>query len=703
MIKVPGFTVSHLLGRGTYGLVYMGKKFGSCKLVAIKCMMKSRLGKQAQDNLVSEISILKTLEHPHIVCMLDFTWDASYVYIIMEFCGGGDLGRFLKQKRKLDELLVQHFLQQLALALQYLKSKNIIHMDLKPQNILLTSFNNPTLKLADFGFAKCIEGTAHMNEVRGTLLYMAPEIYCEGVYHPSCDLWSVGIILYECLFGAPPYGNANIQQLKEILVKDDPIEVPQTNEISKPCAALIRDLLKRKPSERLTHEQFFSHPFIDLDHIPSAQSMDKANEYLERAPKLESLGKLCEAYDCYLEGLNHLVAACNYEQSRFRKAEIRNLMKNYLIKAESLKSELCLITEMNKVSPSSTSKSHRISCSNNSKDNLPDPITPVKCYRVSQQQQQQLQPKETVNSKKTSSSDLRTDIKRNSPAELKATMYYPTPSQTNEITYYLRDQLTINSIDEINDCLSSDKASVITRVKQWFTRQNYKDEKMYESERNKGRVPTGLLVDVNPVKSAQLSSASVNSHSLKHHSSVSPPPLNQNSSSSGSDTLVDRQTNESLVNSQSDNNTALPSVNSIPTDLAKSQNSQSAEFGVKVNSVKIEDDLIQIFGRNQLLELADNCNKDVIKFLNRFYRLISERRHKEALLYFENEFATCLKAVKSDSNPKNRSILYEELKFSMDEAEKIKANLDSAAETEGFEVGEEALDDDQEQDRCSFM
>ncbi|CAH8853573.1 unnamed protein product [Trichobilharzia szidati] len=585
MIKVPGFTVSHLLGRGTYGLVYMGKKFGSCKLVAIKCMMKSRLGKQAQDNLVSEISILKTLEHPHIVCMLDFTWDASYVYIIMEFCGGGDLGRFLKQKRKLDELLVQHFLQQLALALQYLKSKNIIHMDLKPQNILLTSFNNPTLKLADFGFAKCIEGTAHMNEVRGTLLYMAPEIYCEGVYHPSCDLWSVGIILYECLFGAPPYGNANIQQLKEILVKDDPIEVPQTNEISKPCAALIRDLLKRKPSERLTHEQFFSHPFIDLDHIPSAQSMDKANEYLERAPKLESLGKLCEAYDCYLEGLNHLVAACNYEQSRFRKAEIRNLMKNYLIKAESLKSELCLITEMNKVSPSSTSKSHRISCSNNSKDNLPDPITPVKCYRVSQQQQQQLQPKETVNSKKTSSSDLRTDIKRNSPAELKATMYYPTPSQTNEITYYLRDQLTINSIDEINDCLSSDKASVITRVKQWFTRQNYKDEKMYESERNK----------------------------------------------------------------------------------------------------------------------ADNCNKDVIKFLNRFYRLISERRHKEALLYFENEFATCLKAVKSDSNPKNRSILYEELKFSMDEAEKIKANLDSAAETEGFEVGEEALDDDQEQDRCSFM
>ncbi|VDQ04312.1 unnamed protein product [Trichobilharzia regenti] len=151
-------------------------------------------------------------------------------------------------------------------------------------------------------------------------------------------------------------------------------------------------------------------------------------------------------------------------------------MKNYLIKAESLKSELCLITEMNKVSPSSTSKSRRIN-GNNSKDNLPDPITPVKCYRVCQQQQQQLQ-----QPKKTSSPDLKTDIKRKSPAELKAispsSMYYPTASQTNEINYYLREQLTINSISEINDCLSSDKASVITRVKQWFTRQNYKDEKV---------------------------------------------------------------------------------------------------------------------------------------------------------------------------------------------------------------------------------
>ncbi|VDQ12224.1 unnamed protein product [Trichobilharzia regenti] len=115
-LHLEGLYHLHILSQRDYSLM------GSCKLVAIKCMMKSRLGKQAQDNLVSEISILKTLEHPHIVCMLDFTWDASYVYIIMEFCGGGDLGRFLKQKRKLDELLVQHFLQQLGKSVSIVKS-----------------------------------------------------------------------------------------------------------------------------------------------------------------------------------------------------------------------------------------------------------------------------------------------------------------------------------------------------------------------------------------------------------------------------------------------------------------------------------------------------------------------------------------------------------------------------------------------------
>ncbi|CAH8574649.1 unnamed protein product [Schistosoma margrebowiei] len=452
MIKVPGFVISQLLGRGTYGQVYMGRKSGSSKLVAIKCIMKLKLSNQARDNLVSEISILKALEHPHIVRMLDFTWDASFVYIIMEFCGGGDLSRFLRLKKRLDELLVQRFLQQLALALQYLKSKNIVHMDLKPQNILLTSINNPSLKLADFGFAQCIKETAKKNEVRGTLLYMAPEIFCDGFYHPSCDLWSIGIILYECLFGTTPYGQITIEQLKEKLVAmDEQIKLPSPNEISKPCAALIHGLLRRNPSERLNHEQFFSHPFIDLDHAPSAQSLDKAAEYLKRAPQLESLGKLCEAYDCYLEGLNHLMAAYNYEPSRFKKSQIRNLMKDHLLKTESLKLELCLLSHTDVTSSSSPQLEPKTL--NSQAVNLPDPIVPVKCYDVSRQ------PKKNADSSKKGLFHYLPKEKDDHQSSLKSKS-----SPTSE-TYQPQD---------------SDKAGILTRIKHWFSRQNDKTENPYE-------------------------------------------------------------------------------------------------------------------------------------------------------------------------------------------------------------------------------
>ncbi|CAH8560052.1 unnamed protein product [Schistosoma intercalatum] len=422
-----------------------------------------KLSNQARDNLVSEISILKALEHPHIVRMLDFTWDASFVYIIMEFCGGGDLSRYLRLKRRLDELLVQRFLQQLALALQYLKSKNIVHMDLKPQNILLTSINNPSLKLADFGFAQCIKETAKKNEVRGTLLYMAPEIFCEGFYHPSCDLWSIGIILYECLFGTTPYGQITIEKLKEKLVAvDEQIKLPSTNEISKPCAALIHGLLKRNPSERLKHEQFFSHPFIDLDHAPSAQSLDKAAEYLKRAPQLQSLGKLCEAYDCYLEGLNHLMAAYNYEPSRFKKSQIRNLMKDHLLKTESLKLELCLLSHTDVTSSSLPQLEPKTL--NSQAVNLPDPIVPVKCYDVSRQ------PKKNADSSKKG-------LFHYLPKET----YQPQDSGTSgNFTYFRGDCLSTDSVEQINVCLSSDKAGVLTRIKHWFSRQNDKTENPYE-------------------------------------------------------------------------------------------------------------------------------------------------------------------------------------------------------------------------------
>ena len=125
--------------------------------VAIKVISKSQLSRTGRDNLVTEIGILKKLKHKFIVDLVDFHWDDKYIYIVMEYCGGGDLSSVIKQKKCLPELACKRFLQQLASALQFLRRHNVSHMDLKPSNLLIKGNNPPILKVADFGFAQHLE------------------------------------------------------------------------------------------------------------------------------------------------------------------------------------------------------------------------------------------------------------------------------------------------------------------------------------------------------------------------------------------------------------------------------------------------------------------------------------------------------------------------------------------------------------------
>ncbi len=208
-----GYALGELLGSGSYGSVFKARKTsGHRDVVAVKRVDKTKLSKSESDNLVNEIALLKRLKHDHIVQMVDFSWDAANIYIVMEFCAGGDLSKFIKARTRLDERVCLAFLRQLALALRYLRSENVAHLDLKPSNILLMT--PPTrLKLADFGFAQKLEMGEERNSVRGSPLYMAPEMINDRSYTAKADLWSVGVILYECLFGKAPYKSANVQEL----------------------------------------------------------------------------------------------------------------------------------------------------------------------------------------------------------------------------------------------------------------------------------------------------------------------------------------------------------------------------------------------------------------------------------------------------------------------------------------------------------
>lgn len=206
----------------------------------------------------------------------------------------------------LNEVVVRHFLKQLASALHFLRSKNLIHRDVKPQNLLLSpspvSYGKgaakvepykgsedsspplagveslPVLKIADFGFARCLPSTSLAETLCGSPLYMAPEILRYEKYDATADLWSVGTVLYEMVVAKPPFRAANhVDLLRRIEQGGDKIRFPEGAEVSDSMKVLIRKLLKRNPVERMNFKDFFGSDIIQRD-IPGLVGEDREAE-----------------------------------------------------------------------------------------------------------------------------------------------------------------------------------------------------------------------------------------------------------------------------------------------------------------------------------------------------------------------------------------------------------------------------------------
>ena len=264
--SVGQYIVTKRLGHGSFATVWRGYHRVTNAPVAIKSISRSKLSGHVKhaDNLQSEISILQQLQSPHIVQLLDLQSSERHIYLIMEFCAGGDLSHFLRQHKALPLPLVQHWARHLMLGLQLLHERQLIHRDLKPQNLLLDQAAHPlqsTLKLADFGFARELEGEDLAATLCGSPLYMAPEILRYQPYDGKADLWSVGAIVYEMVVGRPPYTGQNHIQLLQRIDREE-VHFPSTLQISAECVDFIVRLLKRKPEERMSFDDFFAHPFV---------------------------------------------------------------------------------------------------------------------------------------------------------------------------------------------------------------------------------------------------------------------------------------------------------------------------------------------------------------------------------------------------------------------------------------------------------
>ncbi|KAK3151157.1 hypothetical protein QOZ80_3AG0242460 [Eleusine coracana subsp. coracana] len=256
------------IGSGAYSQVWLGRHVVQDTEVAVKEIAMERLSSKLRESLLSEVDILRRISHPNIIALHDSMKDHGKIYLILEYCRGGDLHAYLQRRRRVPEAVAKHFIRQLASGLQMLRENNVVHRDLKPQNILLVENNeNSLLKIADFGFAKFLQPSTLAETLCGSPLYMAPEVMQAQKYDAKADLWSVGVILYQLVTGYPPFnGDNQIQLLKNILSSCD-IRFPSDCELSHGCIDLCRKLLQLNSVERLTVEEFVNHPFLS-EHAP---------------------------------------------------------------------------------------------------------------------------------------------------------------------------------------------------------------------------------------------------------------------------------------------------------------------------------------------------------------------------------------------------------------------------------------------------
>lgn len=238
------FDIGKPLGKGKFGNVYLAREKQSKYVVALKVLFKKQLHDHGVEHqLRREIEIQSHLRHPNILRLYGYFYDATRVYLILEFAAKGELYGYLKQSVRFPEDRSAFYVEQLTHALVYCHRKHVIHRDIKPENLLLDHRGN--LKIADFGWS------VHAPSLRrktlcGTLDYLPPEMV-EGLPHDAnVDVWSLGVLAYEFLVGNPPFEAQSHTDTYKRIAKVD-LKFPSH------VSASARDLISKVCYVQLSH------------------------------------------------------------------------------------------------------------------------------------------------------------------------------------------------------------------------------------------------------------------------------------------------------------------------------------------------------------------------------------------------------------------------------------------------------------------
>ena len=260
------YNIKEKIGKGKFGLVKYGIQKETNRPVAIKIMAKKNMKKQDLELAKTEIDILKICKHPNIIKLYDTFDNSDYIYIVMEYCSGGDLFSYIEKRNyKLNESKAAEIIHKLSMAVYYLHSYGIIHRDLKPENILMTDESeNADIRLLDFGLSKIIGPNEKCLEPFGTLSFVAPEVLKGKPYDKTVDLWSIGIIAYLLLCGFLPFDDEHSEREIARQTIQDPVPYPNNiwDKLSNEAKEFVDGLLKKNPEDRMSITQVLESKWI---------------------------------------------------------------------------------------------------------------------------------------------------------------------------------------------------------------------------------------------------------------------------------------------------------------------------------------------------------------------------------------------------------------------------------------------------------
>ena len=340
------------LGEGSFGTVYLAQNKYTKEKVAMKEIKKANKKLLSDGEIRDEIDILKKLDHPDIVRIIEsFNTRESY-FLVTEYCEGGEL--FDQVRNQLSETQIAVIFRQLLSGLAYLHSHNIVHRDLKLENILIyeTEKSKTTgedlfnIKIIDFGTARIFDKSKNPQSIVGSSYYIAPEVLKQR-YNKECDLWSVGVILYMFIVGHAPFDGCDDEEITSNIQSGIYSKVDKRwKKASREVKDLIQKLLVYQPKKRLTAIQALQHPWFRITDSNILYDNVPKNDIIQCIKNLLTYNICSKLEELVLAYIIHNIPRPKEAKSAIKLFKLVNEVGDgKLLKKELKKTLLLFVTE----------------------------------------------------------------------------------------------------------------------------------------------------------------------------------------------------------------------------------------------------------------------------------------------------------------------------------------------------------------------